>query len=154
MYIDIVEEMSHTNNFTMHKHTKYMTMSSTILSHVIYELISIIIFHPMSHTMSHPKKKINAQQQQQQLGSRFADYEEEVAAPRVPVQNQDYRNFFDFGYFSDLAASFANAPHPSTQTGNAITIRKQKGPNTVELEKLVIPNSPQKDASGRVDEFF
>lgn len=108
----------------------------------------------MSSTMSLPKqKKINAQQQQQQQ-SRFADYEEEAPAPRVPVQQQDYRNFFDFGYFSDIAASVANAPHPSTQTGNAITIRKQKGPNTVELEKLVIPNSPQKDASGRVDEFF
>lgn len=156
MYIDIVEEMSHTNNFTMHTQ-KHMNMSSTILSPlVINKLISIIIFHLMSHTMSHPKKKINAQQQQQQqqLGSRFADYEEEVAAPRVPIQNQDYRNFFDFGYFSDLAASVANAPHPSTQTGNSITVRKQKGTNTVELEKFVIPNSPQSDASGRVNDFF
>lgn len=75
-------------------------------------------------------------------------------APRVPVQNLDYRNFFDFGYFSNLAASYANAPNPATQTGNSITVRKQKGSNTVELEKFIIPNSPQKDASGRVDEFF
>jgi hypothetical protein len=100
----------------------------------------------MSSAQSH---KIYAKQ----VDSRLAeDEEEEDPAPRNnPI---GYTNFFDFGYFSDLAASISNAPHPATQTGNAITIRKQKGQNTVELEKLVIPNSPQKDASGRVDEFF
>lgn len=91
------------------------------------------------------------------MDSRNADDEEEeeqVPAARAPAQNFDYRNFFDFGYFSDLAASVANAPHPSTQTGNSITVRKQKGQNTVELEKFVIPSFGQSDASKKADEFF
>jgi hypothetical protein len=90
------------------------------------------------------------------LDSRTADYEDddEVPVARAPAQNLNYQNFFDFGYFSDLAASVANAPHPATQTGNSITVRKQKGQNTVELEKFVIPNFGQNDASKKVDEFF
>ena len=75
---------------------------------------------------------------------------------QAPPNNFDYRNLFsDFGYFSDIGASIANAPHPYYQTGNAVQVRKQKGPNTVSLEKYVIPDlSQQNDASGKVDEFF
>lgn len=84
----------------------------------------------------------------------YEDEEQDIPIARAPVQNPDYRSFFDFGYFSDLAASVANAPHPATQVGNSITVRKQKGQNTVELEKFVIPNFAQNDASKKVDEFF
>lgn len=93
----------------------------------------------------------------QKLDSRINDYEDEeetVPVARAPAKHPDYRSFFDFGYFSDLAASVANAPHPATQTGNSITVRKQKDQNTVELEKFVIPNFGQNDASNKADEFF
>ena len=88
------------------------------------------------------------------LDPRSADYDDVAPIARAPVQNLDYRNFFDFGYFSDLAASIANSPNPAAQSGNSITTRKQKGSNTVELEKFVIPDARQVDASRRVDDFF
>jgi hypothetical protein len=73
----------------------------------------------------------------------------------APANNFDYRNFFDsFGFFSNLGASVSGAPHPAAQTGNAIIYNKQKGPNTVELQKFVIPDTSKKEVSGSVDRYF
>lgn len=90
------------------------------------------------------------------LDSRVADEEEDYYEPQpAPAPVADYRSFFDFGYFSDIAASISGAPNPQTQSGYGIQIRKQKSPNTVVLEKIVTPNLSKKtDASRRVDEFF
>lgn len=86
------------------------------------------------------------------LGSRFNDNDDYVPPP---PPRQDYRSFFDFGYFSDLAATISGAPNPQTQTGYGIQIRKQKTPNTVELEKIVTPDLSKKtDATRKVDDFF
>lgn len=89
------------------------------------------------------------------MDSRFNDEYDDAYEPPVPKPANDYRQFFDFGYFSDLAASISGAPNPNTQSGYAINIRKQKTPNTVSLEKIVTPDLSKKtDASRKADEFF
>lgn len=87
---------------------------------------------------------------QKKIAQADDDYEPSVQ----PAPAFDYRNFFDFGFFSNMAASVSGAPHPSQQSGNAIHVRRQKGPNTVSLEKIVIPDIQHPDASRRTDEFF
>lgn len=136
MNTNIEDEMSFSTN-----HTHTMDLHALALLIRLHPPMSSLIPLPLLFFSCHTQK----------LDSRVDDEEEEE---EVPAQNHDYRSFFDFGYFSDLAASVANAPHPATQTGNSITIRKQKGQNTVELEKFVIPNFGQNDASKKVDEFF
>ncbi|XP_070508144.1 uncharacterized protein [Chironomus tepperi] len=87
------------------------------------------------------------------LDSRFNDNDDYVPPP--PPPQQDYRSFFDFGYFSDLAATISGAPNPQTQSGYSIQIRKQKTPNTVELEKIITPDLSKKtDPTKKIDEFF
>ncbi|CRL02472.1 CLUMA_CG015187, isoform B [Clunio marinus] len=56
-----------------------------------------------------------------------------------PQSNFDYRNFLDFGFFSNAGASFSGAPHPATQRGRVFSYQKQLGPDTVVLHKTVIP---------------
>ena len=66
-------------------------------------------------------------------------------AQSLPQNNFDYTNFFDFGFFSNMAANFAGAPHPSTQPKQTneqnyvFNIQKQLDPNTVYLHKTIIP---------------
>lgn len=65
----------------------------------------------------------------------------EAAPPRRQPQqdNFDYRNFFDFGFFSNAAASFSGAPHPATQNGKVYSYQKQISPGTLVLHKSVVP---------------
>lgn len=58
-----------------------------------------------------------------------------------PQANFDYRKFLDFGFFSNAGATFAGAPHPSTQNGQVFSYEKQISPNTVILHKTVFPKS-------------
>ncbi|KAG5680813.1 hypothetical protein PVAND_010298 [Polypedilum vanderplanki] len=85
-------------------------------------------------------KKYNGQNVQN-APPQYDDYDNTPAvAPLGPQQappQQDYRNFFDFGYFSNLGATISGAPNPQTQSGNAINLRRNKGPNSVLLEKYV-----------------
>lgn len=71
----------------------------------------------------------------------------EVAAPQryiqtyqQPANNFDYRKFFDFGFFSNLGATYGGAPQPSNN-GHVINVQKQLSPNTLLLHKTVIPAS-------------
>jgi len=57
----------------------------------------------------------------------------------APSSNFDYRKFFDFGFFSNAAASYGGAPHPAHHTGHAFSYEKQLTPNTVVLHKSVVP---------------
>lgn len=72
---------------------------------------------------------------------RFDDTYEAPPPPphRQPQDNFDYRNFFDFGFFSNAAASFSGAPHPATQGGRVYTYQKQISPGTAVFHKSVVP---------------
>lgn len=109
-------------------------------------------FHLNKQTNCTHDSKLYKKKQIPSLDSRFNDDDDYV--PPAPPR-QDYRSFFDFGYFSDLAATISNAPNPQTQSGYGIQIRKQKTPNTVELEKIITPDLSKKtDATKKVDDFF
>jgi hypothetical protein len=60
-------------------------------------------------------------------------------APPPQANNFDYTKFFDFGFFSNAAATFGGAPHPAEQSGRVYTYQKQLTPNTVVLHKTVVP---------------
>lgn len=66
---------------------------------------------------------------------------EAQAPPRrqQPQDNFDYRNFFDFGYFSNAAATFGGAPHPAAQNGKVYSYQKQISPGNIILQKTVVP---------------
>lgn len=81
--------------------------------------------------MSHTLKEV-------QLERRFD-------APQNSPQNGfDYTKFFDFGFFSNAGASFSGAPHPAVQNANKensyiFDIQKQIDPNTIFLQKTIVP---------------
>lgn len=69
----------------------------------------------------------------------------------APQNGFDYTKFFDFGFFSNTAASFAGAPHPASQNVNKensyiFDYQKQIDPNTVLLHKTVLPRTQSKNA--------
>jgi hypothetical protein len=54
----------------------------------------------------------------------------------------DYTKFFDFGFFSNAGASFAGAPNPQNankENSYIFDIQKQIDPNTLYLQKTVVP---------------
>lgn len=79
---------------------------------------------------------------QVEVEQRFEAPQQQYEAPpprRQPQDNFDYRNFFDFGFFSNAGASLSGAPHPATQNGQVFAYQKQISPGTVVLHKTVVP---------------
>lgn len=54
---------------------------------------------------------------------------------QVPQQNFGYRNFLDFGFFSNAAANFGGAPSPPGPNTRTIYVEKEIVPNNVIYQK-------------------
>ncbi|CAO1403908.1 unnamed protein product [Diamesa tonsa] len=65
------------------------------------------------------------------------------AQSRQPQENFDYRNFFDFGFFSNLGSSFSG-DHQENPDYQTINIQKQLTPNTILLNRSVVPKIPKR----------
>lgn len=100
----------------------------------------------------HPKTKLTKAVQVEQ---RFEAPQQSYAPPPPPPPQQnyadnnapqaqnnfDYTKFFDFGFFSNAAATLGGAPHPAaSQGGQVYSYQKQISPHTVLLHKTVIPS--------------
>lgn len=86
--------------------------------------------------MSHELKEIQVERR----------YNAPQISASAPQNGFDYTKFFDFGFFSNAAANFAGAPHPSLQNANkdnsyVFDIQKQIDPNTILLQKTIVPRT-------------
>ncbi|CAO1403181.1 unnamed protein product [Diamesa serratosioi] len=87
-----------------------------------------------------------------QVESRIAD---QPAQSQQPQENFDYRNFFDFGFFSNLGSSFSG-DHQENPDYQTINIQKQLTPNTILLNRSVVPKIPPRveKPKAKVDDSF
>lgn len=86
-----------------------------------------------------PQPKISRGRKPHPRINKYASSRFDNQAPpsNQPTNNFDYTKFFDFGFFSNLGATYSGAPLPSQQNGRVISYTKQIDPNTVVFHKTV-----------------
>jgi len=74
------------------------------------------------------------------------DYVDDQPQQSLTSNDFDYRKFFDFGFFTNAAANFGGAPLPAAGDAQVLNVQKQIDPNTIFLEKTVIPGRYKRSA--------